>query len=629
MSCKDCNEVTLLSGTDGVGIQTIVNNGDGTFTIFLTDGSSYTTEDFSGPRGEDGANGGRWRFDSGIVSPNTPNVETFITDSLTLSTVGNISINYQSIVGTPNAYQTWATNIRIAILAGREVILQIASLDDSSVIGIYKISAGSIQASHVELTVSSVVVATGNLANTKEYAISYIINGADGSGLTTIYTGDSTIGTTRTATLTDSLTFTSGQMIRIANSTNIVEVTDAAHLPSTLAANTTYVIRGLIRVTSTITVNNDGSKIIGLDRTKDILQYTGIGTLLDITDVDFTIQNVGFNTTTTGKILDAINYTAGVSANNYGRTKVLQIFGCEFRGCYDIMTVTGFELVDLNNTLCWYTTGSVGLQFKDVRHLEMSSCELYNWYDEATGTTYSTASMIELLANGPDNVGFAVVNINSCIVHPEQTQNGININTSSRTIFGTISSNTFINVGLTTGKLFLPEIPIVLLPDYTQPATYYYDIAANQGLLNSTAGILMTMINNTGVGSETVISASGVPVRVECNNNNIQQDRVRWSGSSTGIATYLGGKQIFVSIHATLTFTKSGGGSDEYSFFIYKGTTQFANSHLSTGATNTSGTVTMTFACLVEETNQLSWYVQNNTGTSNITITDWQIVIRE
>ena len=489
-----------------------------------------------------------------------------------------------------------------------------------------------------EIKISDLTAKGANIANTDRFVIaesdgaggfnSKYITGAEITAVagSSIYSADGTIGTTRTATLTDSLTFTSGQMIRIANGTNIVEVTDAAHLPSTLAANTTYIIRGLIRVSSTITVNNDGSKIVGLDRTKDLIQYTGTGTLFDITDVDFSIQNVGFNTTTTGKILDAINYTAGVSANNYGRTKVLQIFGCEFRGCYDLMTITGFELVDLNNSICWYSTGSIGFQFKDVRHLEMSSCELYNWYDEATATTYSTASMIELLANGPDNVGFAVVNINSCIVHPEQTQNGININTSSRTVFGTISSNTFINVGLTTGKLFLPEIPIALLPDYTQPATYYYDVAANQGLLNSTAGILMTMINNT---TATTIASSGTPVQVNCGNNNAQQDRVRWSGSSSGVATYLGGKQVFVSIHATITFTKSGGGSDEYSFFIYKNGVQFANSHLSTGATNTSGTVTMTFACLAEETNQLTWYVQNNTGTANITITDWQIVIRE
>lgn len=48
MSCKNCSDVTLLSGNDGNGIQTIVDNGDGTFTIFMTDGSTFTTPDFDG-----------------------------------------------------------------------------------------------------------------------------------------------------------------------------------------------------------------------------------------------------------------------------------------------------------------------------------------------------------------------------------------------------------------------------------------------------------------------------------------------------------------------------------------------------------------------------------------------------
>ena len=51
MGCKNCSDVTLLSGEDGNGIQTIVDNGDGTFTIFMTDGSTFTTSDFDGTPG--------------------------------------------------------------------------------------------------------------------------------------------------------------------------------------------------------------------------------------------------------------------------------------------------------------------------------------------------------------------------------------------------------------------------------------------------------------------------------------------------------------------------------------------------------------------------------------------------
>ena len=55
MSCKNCSDVTLLSGNDGNGIQTVIDNGDGTFTFFFTDGSTFTTPDFSGTPGTPGA----------------------------------------------------------------------------------------------------------------------------------------------------------------------------------------------------------------------------------------------------------------------------------------------------------------------------------------------------------------------------------------------------------------------------------------------------------------------------------------------------------------------------------------------------------------------------------------------
>jgi len=44
-------------GADGVGIETVVDNGDGTITIGLTDGSEYTTAMVTGPQGPQGEQG--------------------------------------------------------------------------------------------------------------------------------------------------------------------------------------------------------------------------------------------------------------------------------------------------------------------------------------------------------------------------------------------------------------------------------------------------------------------------------------------------------------------------------------------------------------------------------------------
>lgn len=50
--CKDCKGITLLKGTDGVGIVSITDNGDGTFTILLTNGSTFISPDYTGPEGQ-------------------------------------------------------------------------------------------------------------------------------------------------------------------------------------------------------------------------------------------------------------------------------------------------------------------------------------------------------------------------------------------------------------------------------------------------------------------------------------------------------------------------------------------------------------------------------------------------
>jgi hypothetical protein len=52
--CKDCKSITLLKGTDGVGIVSITDNGDGTFTILLSNGTTFTTQDLTGPQGPQG-----------------------------------------------------------------------------------------------------------------------------------------------------------------------------------------------------------------------------------------------------------------------------------------------------------------------------------------------------------------------------------------------------------------------------------------------------------------------------------------------------------------------------------------------------------------------------------------------
>ena len=65
------------SGADGVGIQSTVDNGDGTFTLNYTDGTSFTTIDFSGESGQDGLPG-KSAYQSWLDAGNVGDEATFL-----------------------------------------------------------------------------------------------------------------------------------------------------------------------------------------------------------------------------------------------------------------------------------------------------------------------------------------------------------------------------------------------------------------------------------------------------------------------------------------------------------------------------------------------------------------------
>ena len=52
-----CEGVTYPNGSDGIGITSITDNEDGTFTILMSDGSSFISPSYTGPTGATGPTG--------------------------------------------------------------------------------------------------------------------------------------------------------------------------------------------------------------------------------------------------------------------------------------------------------------------------------------------------------------------------------------------------------------------------------------------------------------------------------------------------------------------------------------------------------------------------------------------
>tara|TARA_R110000765_G_scaffold5492_6_gene17254 strand:- start:919 stop:2817 length:1899 start_codon:yes stop_codon:yes gene_type:complete len=255
------------------------------------------------------------------------------------------------------------------------------------------------------------------------------------------------------------------------NSNSMVEVSQESDFGTlvgntrTLAANTTYFIRGEVTCVNLLAITNSGTAIRGWDRETARLSYVGVaglGDFITITDVSAELIGVEFkstNNTAMDVLLRAsnFNYTQTVPPTydsfNAGRTKVLTIINCQFRDCFDVHHIEGFDLVDIQNCLFWYIEATaMGCHFKNVSKLQISSCEYVRWFDETslpTPSGYATVPMIELRENGVNGPGFGAVNITGCIIHPQQTQDGLRLQPGSTTGFGTITGNTLINVGLT------------------------------------------------------------------------------------------------------------------------------------------------------------------------------------
>ena len=489
------------------------------------------------------------------------------------------------------------------------------------------------------------------------------------------------------------MSFTPTPFIETINGNTIKEVSQESDFGGevggviTLAGNTTYFIRGEVNCTNRLSIINEGTSIVGYNRDEDSLNFTGLSSVTDfitVTEQSIEIANIKLSSTnnTGGTVLlRAVNYNQ--PDYNAGRDKVLTIINCQFRNCFDVWFIEGFDLVDIQNTLVWYIKATtIGCQFKNVSKLQLSSCEYVRWFDETNianslgawdavtsyslgdivtegptfyraltnnvnrqpsttlgvdweVTGYSTASMIELLDNagGP---GFGAVNINGGIVHPQQTQVGIDIDTSSTTGFGTISSNAFINVGLTTGKVFLPEIPVQLLPDYSQTATYKFDVFANQGILNSTSGAVSTLSANA-----TATTLPIAPVAYTDINTGAAaatQAAVRFTATTSGIVTYDGTKQIYCSIHASLSLD-SGGNDDTYTVGLFKdsgagyallpGSEVEVQFDSSGSLTLNVGTVPINYGTLFNNGDAVKMQIKSTGASAAITVKDYQLLIRE
>jgi hypothetical protein len=82
-------------------------------------------------------------------------------------------------------------------------------------------------------------------------------------------------------------------------------------------------------------------------------------------------------------------------------------------------------------------------------------------------------------------------------------------------------------------------------------------------------------------------------------------------------------------MHATLSYDKQGGGTDPYTFYFYKNGSLLTGSGTSIEASTTSGALSMVYGVLMSQNDYIEIYVENTASNDNMTVSDFQVVIRE
>lgn len=432
-----------------------------------------------------------------------------------------------------------------------------------------------------------------------------------------IYTGSGTVPDATVATLAGSLTWLEGAMKRVVGARNIVEVTQESDMPATLVASTVYVIRGRVTFTSSRTVSNANCAVIGLDRDTDLINWTGAGALFTVTETDFTLRSLGFTSSElgasilTGTNLDALEY-------NDGRDKIISINDCDVRGLAGVMDLNGFKLIDIDNCVFRYVRATnFGLRFQDVDQLSIQNSQFFDWFNNSSpGTGYATVPMIELEANNISS--FLSVIVDGCYIHPQDVQKGMEISTSSTTLYGVISNNVWANAGLGTLSDLFPN-------DYSDASMVGYNISGNRGIEDSSAYILASVARNTNT---TTITTINTPVRVDLGGLATAVESERFSVSTGGLITCNQSQTFKGKISVSISHY-SPTGNDDFRFLIKKGATILTSSGIVDHSANNITEVTLNFITQFTNGTTLELWVENITGTHDILVTDMQFSIHE
>jgi hypothetical protein len=408
---------------------------------------------------------------------------------------------------------------------------------------------------------------------------------------------------------------------------NIVFV-PSGQMPVSYSAGVTYFFLGS-RTTSTpvvITVDNvtiSGQSIIGSS-----IIFTGTGSLFSCTDLNITFRDISLSATNNaGQVFNLQNFTNG--AGNQGRNKIVNMINVEMINCKNGGQFLGFDLLDFNNCIfTFFESGSlipIGLEFSAPSKLQFTSCEFIRWFQQGTNPAanfFGPGDMITIQNEPITSTGAGAVNIVGCLLHPQQNQNGIRMDTALTLPENTVASNTFIDVNLNTPTYNVLSInnAIAGLNSVVESNSIYPNLKSQVTFILSTQNTVQT--TNPGIGTPAALNTGGLADPLVAQFATL---------TAAGVITYTKKRSANFMIVATANLAVIGGGTNQtvgLGLFVNgtpvqtPGGTPFYNYVILDSGVTQPLSVTLSLTGLANQNDTFQLSVVNLSTTSNILAVD-------
>jgi hypothetical protein len=371
----------------------------------------------------------------------------------------------------------------------------------------------------------------------------------------------------------------------IPASTKTVIVNDINDFPAavggiiTLADNTEYAVRNDITTANRFVMGNN-CVISGADSVVTKLAYTGSGVMFTSVNNSFTIKDIKFDCAS-GTFLS-------FSGSGIEIVQLLSVVViADTMGTFGDFAGVHFDDAQLTATTNGFTfSGSNGVILLEANLITIAAGTMYD-----LGTaTFNGFSITDSFAT-----------LNGASVFLSGAAASANINAGS---LGTVHNCRFFSTGT----------PLSVIADNDLRWQFFI----NDDIDDTHRDCLMSQINNV---TETVIAVAGTPVKLA--GTWTEEHASHFTTDATGKMTYNGVKDQHVDVTFSFTAAPVSGTNKDIVFYVFKNGVEITNSgaanNLSSGD---PGRTTLLWRLNLTATDYIEAFVENNTDTVNVLVTD-------